>query len=418
VSAAQGCKNSAEQKWQAEAVRKMKSWLVGIAGVIAAVAVVASNLDKILSTGATWLGPYIIPYVSPHAVISVALDADLATAVDVFVADPSNETRVIALGQTHRDQKAVLNIPANTRYTIGWQGAGLEAGAAQHILAVKGESLFRLIRMGVADGQIRVSLRQSDPNQPELPTTEPSAKLLISARASQAATNPSIPISTGALPELDRATTIVGLFETGTTDCARRLYFIGRVPAVGCVGASIPGWLGEVITSLDAGDARRLDALLGENAASIRNYAQDRYAIPQETQLRQAMERLIAAPEFWIKYQARVLAAYAQATDAAHQVGLVSERGRLLIFDQLVLGGPGMVTRGTRSYAERYPEGASGRPDSEPARIRALGDIFKSQLPGGVGGSIGRRIDTIISGQGSIRGITFNLDQLGVSDGG
>jgi hypothetical protein len=276
----------------------MKSWLVGIAGVIAAVAVVASNLDKILSTGATWLGPYIIPYVSPHAVISVALDADLATAVDVFVADPSNETRVIALGQTHRDQKAVLNIPANTRYTIGWQGAGLEAGAAQHILAVKGESLFRLIRMGVADGQIRVSLRQSDPNQPELPTTEPSAKLLISARASQAATNPSIPISTGALPELDRATTIVGLFETGTTDCARRLYFIGRVPAVGCVGASIPGWLGEVITSLDAGDARRLDALLGENAASIRNYAQDRYAIPQETQLRQAMERLIAAPEF------------------------------------------------------------------------------------------------------------------------
>jgi hypothetical protein len=59
--------------------------------VIAAVAVVASNLDKILSTGARWLGPYIIPYVSPHAVISVALDADLAIAVDVFVADPSTK---------------------------------------------------------------------------------------------------------------------------------------------------------------------------------------------------------------------------------------------------------------------------------------------------------------------------------------
>jgi hypothetical protein len=92
----------------------MKSWLVWIAGVIAAVAVVAGNLDKILSTGAKWLGPYIIPYVSPHAAISVALDVDLATAVDIFVADPSNETRVIAVGQTHRDQKAVLNVPANT----------------------------------------------------------------------------------------------------------------------------------------------------------------------------------------------------------------------------------------------------------------------------------------------------------------
>jgi hypothetical protein len=395
----------------------MKRWLVWIMGMIGAVAVVAGNLDKILSTGAKWLGPYIIPYISPHAAISVVLDADLATAADVFVADPSNETRVIAVGQTHRDQKAVLNVPANTRYTIGWQGAGLEAGAAEHILAIKGETLFRLVRTGAADGQIKVSLRQSDPNQSELPTTEPSAKLLISARASQAATNPSIPISTGALPELDRATAIVGLFETGTTDCARRLYFISGTPAVGCIGASIQGWLGEVITSLDAGEAHRLDALLGETAASIRNYAQDRRSVPPEPQLRQAMERLIAAPEFWIKYQARVLAAYAQATDTAHQIGLVSERGRLLIFDQLVFGGPGMVARGVRNYTERYPAGAPDRPDGEPARIRELGEIFKSQVPSSFG-AIARRIDTIIGGQGSIRGITFDLNQLGVSDAG
>jgi hypothetical protein len=394
----------------------MKGWLVWIAGVVAAVAVVATNLDKILSTGATWFGPYIIPYVSPQAVMSVALDPDLAIAVDVFVADPSNETRVIAVGQTHRDQKAVLNVPANTRYTIGWQGAGLEAGAVQHILAVKGESLFRLMRTGMADGQIRVSLRESDSNQPELPTTEPSAKLLISARASQAATNPSVTISAGALPELDRATAIVGLFETGTTDCARRLFFIRGVPAVGCLAASIPGWLADMITALDTGDARRLDALVGENASSIRDYAQHKRSVPEEAQLRQAMERLIAAPEFWIKYQTRILAVYEQATDAARQIGLVSERGRLLIFDQLVLGGPGTVARGVRGYAERYPEGAAGRPDSEAARIRALGEVFKSQLPTGLG--VGRRIDTIISGQGSVRGVTIDLNQLGVSDAG
>jgi hypothetical protein len=385
--------------------QKLKSWLVWTAGVIAAVALVAGNIDTILSTAAKWIGPYMIRYVSPRAAISVALDADLPFA-DVFAADPSDETRTIAGGRTHRDQKAVLDVPADTRYTIGWQGPGLEAGQAQHILAVKGESLFRLVRTGEADGQIKVSLRQSDPNQPELPTTEPSAKLLLSARAAQAANNPSIPISTGALPELDRA-----------TDCARRLIFIGGSPAVGCVGASIQGWLGEVITSLDAGDARRLDALLGENAAAIRNYAQDRHSVPQEAQLRQAIERLIAAPEFWIKYQARVLAAYAQATDAARQIGLVSDRGKLLIFDQLVLGGPGMVTRGVRNYTERYPEGAAGRPDTEAARIRALGQIFKSQVPSG-SGAIARRIDTIVSGQGSIRGITFNLNQLGVSDAG
>jgi hypothetical protein len=385
----------------------MKSWLVWIAGVIAAIALVAHNLDTILATGAKWLGPYLVP----KAAMSVALDADLAITADVFVADPADKARAIAVDLARRDRKAVLNVPANTFYTIGWQGAGLEAGLVEHVLAAKGESLFRLVRIGEAEGQIKVGLRQNNGNEPKPVTTEPSAQLLLSARASQAAANPSIGISSGALPELDRATAIVGLFETGTTDCARRLYFIGGEPAVGCVGASIQGWLGEVITSLDAGDAHQLDALLGENAASIRNYARDRHPIPQDAQLRQAMERLIAAPEFWIKYQARVLAAYAQAADAARQIGLISERGRLLIFNQLVLGGPGMVAGGVRRYTERYSNGALGRPDSEAARLRALGEIFKF-------GAFARRIDTIVSGHGSVRGVTFDLNQLGVSDQG
>jgi hypothetical protein len=175
-----------------------------------------------------------------------------------------------------------------------------------------------------------------------------------------------------------------------------------------------------VITALDGGDARRLDALLGGNAAPIRNYAaQDALAIPQDTQLRQAMESLIAAPEFWIKYQASVLARYAQAADTARQIGLVSERGRLLIFDRLVNEGPGSVARAVQSYAARYPEGAPGRPDSEAARIRSLGEIFKSQLPPRpYAAFIARRIDTIVSGHGSVRGVTFDLNQLGVSDAG
>ena len=77
-----------------------------------------------------------------------------------------------------------------------------------------------------------------------------------------------------------------------------------------------------------------------------------------------------------------------------------------------------MVARGVRIYTERYPEGAPGRPDSEPARIRAMGEIFKSRVPGRFGTMDERRIETIVSGQGSIRGITFNLNQLGVSDAG
>jgi len=393
----------------------MKSWLVWIAGVVAAVALFAHNLDTILATGAKWLAPY----VSPQAAVSVALDADPAVTADVFVADPSDKTRAIAIGRTRRDQKAVLNVPANTFYTIGWQGAGLQAGAAEHILAVKGESLFRLVRTGEAEGQTKLGLRQGDEDQSKPATTAPSAQLLLSARASQAAANPSVGISTGAHPELDRATAIVGLFETGTTDCARRLYFVAGSPAVGCLLASIPGWLADVIITLDGGDSRRLDALLGGNAASIRSYARDAHEVPQQAQLKQAMERLTAVPEFWISYQARVLATYAQATDAARQVGLVSERGRLLIFDRLVNAGPGAVARGLKSYAAQYLEGAAGRPDSEAARIRALGEIFKSQLRSvHFAATFARRIDTIVSGQGSVRGVTFDLNQLGVSDQG
>ena len=391
----------------------MKSWLVWLAGLIAAIALVAHNLDTILATGTKWLGPYLVP----KAAISV--DTDLAVTADVSVADPADKTRAIAVDRAGRDRKAVLNVPANTYYTIAWQGSGLEGGAAEHVLAVKGASLFRLVRTGEAEGQIKAGLRQSGGGESNPVTTEPSAQLLLSARALQAAANPSVGISSGALPELDRATAIVGLFETGTTDCARRVYFIGGTPAVGCLAASIPGWLADVITALDGADARRLDTLLGENAAPIRSFAQDAHAVPQQAQLKQAMDRLTAAPEFWISYQTRALATYAQATDLARQVGLVSERGRLLVFDRLVNAGTGSVARAVKSYAAQYPEGAAGRPNSEAARIHSLGEIFKSQLRSmPFAANVGRRIDTIASGRGTVRGVSFDLDQLGVSDRG
>ncbi len=404
----------------------MKRWLISVAGVIAAAAVVVGNLDGILSAGAKWLGPYIVPYLSAHADLSVVPDADLALAADVFVADPANQTHAIAVGRAQKGQKAVLHVPANVLYTIGWQGAGLEAGAASNILAVPGETSFRLIHAGESQGQIKVSLRQSDADRAAPPATEPSAKLLLSARVAQGAVDPSVSITAGALPELDRAAAIVGLFETGTTDCARRLFFMPAVmsgpdleaPSVGCFGASIPGWLADMILAIDAGDTRRLDALLGEKADLLRNYAHDPRAVPQRAPLQQTMERLLAAPEFWINYQEKVLAIYAQAADQARQIGLVSERGRLLVFDRLTNFGPGAVARATRRYAEQYPEGATGRPGSEAERIRALGELLKAEAPRAFAPQTARRIDTIVSGHGSVHGINFDLDQLGVSASG
>ena len=280
----------------------MKTWFIWAASVIAAVTAVITNLDKILSFVAKRLGPYLSSYFGPKATISVLLDTDRDVQATVFAADPKNKNHAIEVSRTKRDQKAVLTVPANILYIIGWQGAGIEAGATESVLAVKGESLFHLVRTGGPEDQIKLNLRRSDRDQAELPTTEPSAKLLLSARAVQAVTDPAISISAGTLPELDRAAAIVGLFETGTTDCARRLFFVPAfgpsrsvAPAIGCFGASVPGWLADTITSLDDGDAHRLDVFLGGNADLLRNYVRDWRAVPQEAPLREAMDRLVAA---------------------------------------------------------------------------------------------------------------------------
>ncbi|HEX3348687.1 MAG TPA: hypothetical protein VHS58_11365 [Acetobacteraceae bacterium] len=103
-----------------------------------------------------------------------------------------------------------------------------------------------------------------------------SAGLLISARSVAASGEPAA-LGSAAVPEVDRAMAIVGLLETGTTDCARRAFWIRAVgaadavaPAICCLSASVPGSLEDVIAALDKGDAHRLDRLLGENAGAMR----------------------------------------------------------------------------------------------------------------------------------------------------
>ena len=59
---------------------------------------------------------------------------------------------------------------------------------------------------------------------------------------------------------------------------------------------------------------------------------------------------------------------------------------------------------------------AADRPANEAARIRTFGEILKAQAPRGFTRSVAHRVDTIVSGRGSIRGITFDFNQLGVSD--
>jgi hypothetical protein len=186
---------------------------------------------------------------------------------------------------------------------------------------------------------------------------------------------------------------------------------------VGCLGFSLPGWLGDVISSLDSGDAHRLDAILPADAVLLRNFVQKPNSVKGDAELRGAIDGLLVVPEFWIQYEVRTLAGYSEAIEEARKIGLVSERGRLLVFDRLVNAGPGAVRRIVQQYSDKYPGASPSRPTTEAERIAALGELFKAdesaKLPG-----VKRRIETVVHGHGTIKGVAFDLDQLDVSDAG
>ncbi|MDR6955297.1 hypothetical protein J2X65_004676 [Ancylobacter sp. 3268] len=400
----------------------MRNWLVGLGSVIAAVALVVGNADKILSFAKTWVAPSLAPYFTDQAVMTVRIEPGVDLAADVFAADPANANRAVAVAQARKGEDARLTVPARMLYTLGWQGPGLKAGAAEKLLAVEGGSVYMLGRKSEADGLVELTLRRGASSdgggEPPAPAAgEPSAGLLLSARAARAVADPgAAPPASGSLPEFDRALAIVGLFETGTTDCGRRVSVeravrgFGRSLSVGCVGASIPGWLGEMIAALDDGTTRRLDTLLGEDAKPLRALANGFNDVGGDD-LARAGRQLMALPEFRIAYQQRVLDAYRQAAEFARAFGLASERGRLLVFDRLVQAGPGSVRRALTQFAALDP----APPTGEPERIAAVGALFAGQRSGAPQPAVARRIDTIVTGRGTVRGIAFSLDELGVS---
>ena len=129
-----------------------------------------------------------------------------------FVIDPVNESHVLAVGRARHGEDAVVSVPANVLYKIGWQGPDIEAGAVKDVLAVQGAPVFRLVSTGQSEGMVKVMLRPSVVNAAPFTVTQPSANLVLSARAVGLAKEPVAVLDADALPELDRAVAVVGLF--------------------------------------------------------------------------------------------------------------------------------------------------------------------------------------------------------------
>ena len=222
--------------------------------------------------------------------------------------------------------------------------------------------------------------------------------------------------SNSAVPEFDRAVAIVGMFETGTTTCARGVYaFKDFPPSVGCLGFQLSDLLSIMSTKTGERDLG-LKGLSSQDSDLLQRLLTFRTpdpSIANDPGYRPLLARLTEQPEVWVAAQARTLGIYEAALRAARELDLRSERGVLLLFDRLVQDGTGAVSRAIPAINEAVAQMVDA---SELDRIAATADYFLTKRSGTpLSPLVARRINTIVSGKGSLRGVDFDLDQIGVT---
>ena len=388
---------------------------------LAAIVAVVSNVETLHTKIANWADTIL----RPHAAMEIRLESGIDRQTDVAIASPSEKDRVIDIRRTTSGESAIFRLPVDARYTVFWQGAGIKAARIDDVVVSRAGSRFRLVSTGSEQDLEVLALRNvaidsgEAASDPATPQPAP-ASLLVSAIAASAARNPAIhPLANGVLPELDRALMVVGLFETGTTDCARRLLVAETFVSVGCLGISLPGPLPKLIADVDGDEARRLDGLLG--AADAQEFRESLQANSSTEPLLvkgtiksivTGLRQLTAMREFWIAYQQFALDLYEQALEAARSFGLTSDRGVLFMLDKIVHQGPLVISRIRPAYARDV---AAHDAPNEEERLQVLGELAKrsiGKLPERPRSFIEVRIDTIVSGKGTVRGVAFDLGEL------
>ena len=402
----------------------LSSWWTIAVAVIAAIAAVIGNVEKIAGTADRWLGDYLRPQGTVEIAMTSSLQRELIVALTAGVA-------VTKMGELTAEKTVVFAVRADAGYKLVWNGPGYKAGSYDILVPPKRMRwVFRPSGQKERDLDV-LELRLEGEAQPAATAPAP-AGLLIATSAAQVARDPAIrPPGVNIIPELDRALAIEALFEVGTTDCGSYINIIGDLTEilVGCLGAGIPGQFEDILRNLDKGQPKVLDTALADFAPTLRQAMNARSteetsamlhaaSMDEENKARltAALRRLVRTPQVRAAQSEENLRLYQQALKGADELGLVSERGVFFVFDRLVNEGPGVIGRlraGLSAKLAQRPQGSGAL--SEGERLALLGELAKSQLPRPIPFLLSR-IDAIVSGRGTFNGVDYDFAALGIRD--
>lgn len=397
---------------------RFKVWVLSIAGGLAFVAVVVTNIDKLATTLAGWLRPYL----TASATIEVVVDPTVTGQLILTIMDG---TKPVDMKVIKAAGIVTFVVPANVNYSLTWQGVAILPAVAPNIPAPAQKVRWKLAFKSKQDDVSVLALRLEDENQ-DRPTVEPSATTLAIVAAAQAANDPvGRPPSSNLLPELDRASLVVGLLETGSTNCSGSVFVKQMLVSVGCFGFSIPGWLGDLLKMLSTELPEEFaKAFEGESLTYIRAAISGAAAARQtggpdflsdaanRDQLRSALLKIAQWPAFRHHYEAKVLEGYGEALRISRQIGLRSERGVLLVFDNIISLGTGGARRLATLYAQSNPDPSL----DERAKLARYADFLRGQLRDPARRAMEPRLRLMISGKARSGGISYDLNELGIRD--
>jgi hypothetical protein len=384
-----------------------------VAGAVIALGTFITNADKILS----FFHINIAQIVAGDTEISIRVDdpGHLAANIGDITLGFANEKNETVKQLVIAGASGKASVPSGSRYKVIWQGPGIDPAHAEDLLTPERTLNVVLIAKKGQTG-VAFDLRVGSK---DLATSPPTAALLL-APAPTASTEATTFRS--AVPQFDRAAAVVGLFETGTTDCAHQIDVSIWPPLVGCLSISSPGLVTSLVAELDRGVPGAVSAV-GNDAATLRRLAAaNPYAIgplwPADIDKAAVRRRLLGLPDVWIAYENQALALYQQALQEAHNFDLRSERGTLLVFDRMIQTGVASVRAVRAAFDQQVKQAKT--PPTEPDRIALVAKLLQEGVrPSPAIPTVQvltrQRIQLIATGVGTFHGIEFDLDKLGIT---